>query len=273
MVLKEQVDSEQYGTARLNPIPRQFSKRDGQKPRTLETSQRLTGEKSKAQTSSAGGSLVKTSALRVKEEESLKVKRGQVFGGSFTRRLGYFDQDSCSLRTFQLSLLSGSTLSLQTLPKRGMMQNGLILGHPTSEHPTKGKESLSSPIPTPQASDSTAGSIIGENDRFVQLKSGAMRKINQNGVDGSVGLARHAMMFPTPTARMWKDCGAPSEMKRDSPSLQAMAASENRGKLNPTWVEWLMGLPEGWTALFGKNALKLWETVSSHKSRNGLEKE
>jgi hypothetical protein len=33
------------------------------------------------------------------------------------------------------------------------------------------------------------------------------------------------------------------------------------GTLNPTWVEWLMGYPEGYTDL------KDWEILSSRKSR------
>ena len=39
------------------------------------------------------------------------------------------------------------------------------------------------------------------------------------------------------------------------------------GQLNPTWVEWLMGYPLGWTALKG------WATRSSRKSRNSSGKE
>ena len=52
-------------------------------------------------------------------------------------------------------------------------------------------------------------------------------------------------MWPTPVARMWKDCGAPSEYKRNEVPLAAQVG----GTLNPTWVEWLMGYPSGWTDL------------------------
>ncbi len=54
-------------------------------------------------------------------------------------------------------------------------------------------------IPTPMASDATTGAIIGKNDIFVETK-GLPRKINQNGTDGSVGLARLVQMLPTPQA-------------------------------------------------------------------------
>ena len=57
-------------------------------------------------------------------------------------------------------------------------------------------------IPTPMASDATTGAIIGKNDIFVETK-GLPRKINQNGTDGSVGLARLVQMLPTPNAYDW----------------------------------------------------------------------
>jgi len=52
--------------------------------------------------------------------------------------------------------------------------------------------------------------------------------------------------FATPTARMWKDNGtSPAELNRNSETLAVQAG----GNLNPTWVEWLMGWPLGWTDL------------------------
>jgi hypothetical protein len=78
-------------------------------------------------------------------------------------------------------------------------------------------------------------------------------------------------MWPTPTARDWKDgsyCenvpvngllgravwptpqdannnGGPAQSSRNTPPLNARVG----GQLNPTWVEWLMGFPTGWTDL------------------------
>jgi hypothetical protein len=51
--------------------------------------------------------------------------------------------------------------------------------------------------------------------------------------------------FPTPTAHNAKETNAPSESERNTPTLAAQAG----GKLNPMWVEWLMGWPLGWTDL------------------------
>lgn len=61
-------------------------------------------------------------------------------------------------------------------------------------------------FPTPTASDGTTGSILSEDDEYYLTANGAARKVNRNGVDGSLGLGRYVLLetFPTPTARDWK---------------------------------------------------------------------
>jgi hypothetical protein len=46
-------------------------------------------------------------------------------------------------------------------------------------------------------------------------------------------------LWPTPTAHNAKKGGYPAEHTRNTPTLSAVAG----GKLNPMWVEWLMGFP------------------------------
>jgi hypothetical protein len=57
------------------------------------------------------------------------------------------------------------------------------------------------------------------------------------------GLAAAAKLWPTPTVQDSENNGAPSQMERNTKPLNA----EVGGSLNPTWVEWLMGWPLGWT--------------------------
>ncbi len=45
-----------------------------------------------------------------------------------------------------------------------------------------------------------------------------------------------ARLLPTPTATRWD-------------GLQSHGKNVVTGQLNPTWVEWLMGFPPGWTDL------------------------
>ena len=62
-------------------------------------------------------------------------------------------------------------------------------------------------------------------------------------------------MWPTPTARDYKDSGDNMNLyrnERQNTQLGVVAKrseSESSGSLNPEWVEWLMGYPEGWTDL------------------------
>ena len=54
--------------------------------------------------------------------------------------------------------------------------------------------------------------------------------------------------WPTPTKNINADC--PSERDRHTPALESAVNIEDqtKGKLSATWVEWLVGLPEGWVS-------------------------
>ena len=52
-------------------------------------------------------------------------------------------------------------------------------------------------------------------------------------------------LLPTPTCHNSKECAAPSEYKRNQPSLASIVG----GKIHPELTEWMMGWPIGWTDL------------------------
>jgi len=57
-------------------------------------------------------------------------------------------------------------------------------------------------------------------------------------------------LWPTPTARDWKDgLYCPNVLVNKLLGRAVWEGPENRGRLNPDWVEWLMGMPIGWTSL------------------------
>ena len=64
---------------------------------------------------------------------------------------------------------------------------------------------------------------------------------------GELLLTGMARMFPTPTTQDASNNGGASQMNRNTLPLNAVVG----GSLNPTWVEWLMGYPAGWTDLEG----------------------
>lgn len=55
-------------------------------------------------------------------------------------------------------------------------------------------------------------------------------------------------LLPTPSARDWRSGLASAETHaRNARPLAEVISREVGGQLNPEWVEWLMGLPLGWT--------------------------
>jgi hypothetical protein len=168
--------------------------------------------------------------------------------------LARFDLDSHLWRTVQCSLLEDLNESLQTLPQWGMTVGGELYLRPMLERHTK-ETVFGFSVPTPVASDATSGAVIGKNDTFYTTSTGMPRKVNQKGTDGSVGLERLVKMWPTPQASDNRDRGNmsnPSVQRRVAIGKQislSQSVHPTSGQLNPTWVEWLMGWPLGWTDL------------------------
>lgn len=79
-----------------------------------------------------------------------------ISGPSSSDSFAFYDPASSSLKTCQVTLLSDSTESSVTLPKRGSMRNGWLYEHPTWAPRTDGSGS-SSLLPTPNASDGPNG--------------------------------------------------------------------------------------------------------------------
>lgn len=90
--------------------------------------------------------------------------------------------------------------------------------------------------PSPTCSDVYTGNL-----KSTQQKPGSMH---------SVTLPQAVAMWPTPTAHLAKETGAPSEYDRNEPSITSRVFGEterNGMALSPDWVEWLMGWPVGWS--------------------------
>jgi site-specific DNA-cytosine methylase len=91
--------------------------------------------------------------------------------------------------------------------------------------------------------------IVARNMAHSKMSNDApsiIRKDQPNGHKGNLEeLVAVREKFPTPTAHNSKEAAYPAEYTRKTPSL----ASHAGGKLNPVWVEWLMGWLLGWTDL------------------------
>jgi hypothetical protein len=101
--------------------------------------------------------------------------------------------------------------------------------------------------PTPTASD-----IEGGEAKDVQIENGRFFRENKKGERWGVKLRDAMTILPTPTARDHKDMGYQPTWKpsRDK-SLPREVLKNNKpgGKLNPNFVEFLMGYPMNWTKI------------------------
>ena len=148
-----------------------------------------------------------------------------------------------------LTIRGGSEL-LATLPKSGMMQNGKLWGQTTWVRGTEGNGF--GLWPTPNTMD-----YLPPMDKEKRLNhpSRPGRKVSGNLREEVI-----YRMFPTPSAtprgpHTGKESGSINISNNSRTSakgvkfgatLQTVVGS---GQLNPTWVEWLMGYPSGWTDL------------------------
>ena len=171
-----------------------------------------------------------------KEQESKEPAR--VFGESMRESFASYDQATLSWKTSQLCLLEGSTLYSETWPRAGMMRSGTCCRlQPLAPHTGENGSGL---WPTPRANDNDQG-YRGEGSSW---KGQARGETLHNAVKRD--------LWPTPTSRDWKGPGAngrhrDGKLQLDTLDRAVQGAEPPTGQLNPTWVEWLMGYPGGWT--------------------------
>jgi hypothetical protein len=166
-----------------------------------------------------------------------------------------------------------------TLPKWGMMRDGALWERTTPPLLTSETESGLWRTPTAHEWKNTGHSTqihLSDQVRPSQVKNpkkaAAMwptptlcGNYNRKGLSKTSGdgLATAVRQWPTPTAQDSKNNGAPSQMERNTKPLNA----EVGGALNPTWVEWLMGWPLGWTDCDASATAKFRQWLDSHGKR------
>jgi hypothetical protein len=230
-------DGEPFAPLSVMPTPHKFSRND----KTMEPSDLsrfgltcavlTAGHGEALLTSFRAAFRVRTSAWPAEAQDSMA--SAPASGPKWPGSLAKYAPPTRSWRTAQRSLFGDSDECSVIWPKWGMTRDGEcwalpMLGHRISE---TGFGFLQKLWPTPTA---TLGSKGG---RVTPRKS-------REG--GTLIEAVSSRSFPTPTARDWRS-GKASEatMMRNSRPLSEQIG----GSLNPTWVEWLMGWPLGWTDL------------------------
>lgn len=202
-------------------------------------------------------------------------------GASTFESFASFDLDSSSWRTSQRCLLEGWTSYSETWPRAGMMRSGTAYRLPPLAPLTAVTGSSSSPA------WATPGAMDGEmNERLATWVARHRRKSSQ-GIRLHRPLRIEVQMWPTacaadsksarnatsgrsdpesahhsgvtltdairlwPTAQAHDGTGPPGKGTRERGGRQAdlhVAVGAPAGlRLNPSWVESLMGFPSGWT--------------------------
>ena len=217
-------------------------------------------------TSSAEVSPARTSAAQGEGSalsEGSEAVCGESMPGSFAR----YDRATASWKTHQCLLLGGLESFSETWPRSGIMLRGRCYQLATVAHRTNGRGCGSlQKIPTPTVNGNY-------NRKGLSKKSGdglatfVKKWPTPQSRDFKIGMASRverswrnlndwAAKFPTPCRTDYKGAGKTGtcrdrlvrEGKMTDKERHQIGAG-NGGKLNPDWVEWLMGFPIGWTDL------------------------
>jgi hypothetical protein len=208
-------------------------------------------------TLSTEGSPARTSALRETERAWRESEADLCL-----RSLGSFasaDLDSFSWKTFQLSLFGGLTEFSWNSMRWGLMRDGQLFQPQKWEPRTLESEFGSWPTPT-----ASLANYDESPETFIAR--GMKLKAEGRGPRGRLHfpLGMMVRMWPTPLATEGSTKPRHPEklQRKDCSALRTQGLAEQvGGKLNPTWVEWLMGYPLEWTAL------EDWATQWFHSQR------
>jgi hypothetical protein len=191
--------------------------------------------------------------------------------------------NTCSLKMSQQSADADSKKSLKVLPKQGMMLNGQCSELKTLEPHTEEKDgSVSHNWRTPHASDGEGGvmemregttghyklrdHVMPINKKFwptpqrMDFRNDVRHPDDRSAAanEGGCSNLREAVIWPTIRSCDYKDCGpygSKSQIHHNKKGYLDGTVKERDGdaeakkglRLNPDWVEWLMGLPIGFT--------------------------
>ncbi len=211
--------------------------------RTMEASQSSpSGTTSTPSTESHGMALsmsfllASPASLFPTQEKEKESKTSETSGLLPQESLAKYDPESSSWRTYHPLFNIWETYSPETWPASGTIKNGQLYLRDKPEPDTSENDGGWWPTPTANT----------------RPKEGNVRLLRKQVLDGNLSEEEATQMlngkspfsaqgtvkeWPTPTARDHKD-----EVFCENVLI-------NKGRLNPDWVEWLMGWPIGWTSL------------------------
>ena len=202
----------------------------------------------------------KTSALPEKEPEL--TEPNLAFGSKWRELSTRFDLDLCLWKTHQSLFIEALPESSVILPRWGLMRDGVLWGRTTPAHLTSA--TASGFVPTPQARDHKGSSKRSRNGESLDLptwvrQNGLVPTLTVNGNNNRRGASKNSgdglatwarkFQFPTPCAIDARGGRTNKSLSPNAALRPTLAKMIDGGPLNPTWLEWLMGFPSGWTEL------------------------
>ena len=185
------------------------------------------------------------------EKEQGLTESGQECGKRWQGLLARYDHNMSLWKTVQCSLLGDWERYSETFPRWGTMRNGELFQQPMWEQIIS--ENESGLWPTPRAQE-PARTSVGYGRGLKELVEGKTQIQRWPTPDANCGMrGTQETWLPT------RPSGQPAQYTIN----QAVRDSDPQitgGKLNPMWVEWLMGWPLGWTDLnpLGMDKFQKW---------------
>ncbi len=144
------------------------------------------------------------------------------------------------LRMSQDFAEGGLKRCLEKLPKSGMMRNGILYELPDLVPHIRERGCSLLPTVTTQEIEHLNANLT---------TSGIRRKTMDGKDSHSLNLADRIRLLPTPTCRDYKGATI-KRILEGNPKRALDCEMQVHGlKLQPAFAEWMMGFPEGWTAL------------------------
>jgi hypothetical protein len=194
-------------------------------------------------------------------------RRRRIAGGSgqhSRRSFASYDPGTSSWKTFQGSLLTEWETYSATWPASGMTRNGTAYRLPSSVPPIYATESglWRTPFAEEAAhpgrsaprsrAHTVALSVQVNNPEYWPAPKGSAANYGRPRDNDRGDLQAAVLNWPTPRA---SDGPAASSHGRTWSTtdrnlhtvMRELGETATGGQLNPTWVEWLMGYPAGWT--------------------------
>jgi len=181
------------------------------------------------------------------------MEKNRVCGGKCYESLASYDRESSSWKMSQLSFFEEDAKSLDRLPKSGIAQNGQLYLLEIKELRISGNDG--SLLPTPTAQE--PGKVEIDKSKIDPKKGVNQRFYTKKGVHTQKSIMRLIQweILPTPTATNAKHnpCTPSRHTGKHVKCINTVIGQTEEAKtigkearLNPRFVEWMMGFPSGW---------------------------